>query len=114
MSHPELGLASKLRRLLHRPAPNRTTEHQKSIAPAPDIRVSAHGDGLIILHIPSGRIFTCNSIGGRIWNRVVTGVTPDAVSDEISHDFGVAPALAREHTNAFVKKLQYEGLLIHA
>ena len=83
-----------------------------SIAPSPEIRVSAHGDGLVILHIPSGRIFTCNSTGSRIWNGVVNGATPDTLSDEISRDFGVSPGLAREHTTAFVNKLEHQGLLV--
>ena len=110
---------SRLRRLLrHMSGSPRECDNNRCdtrlMTPSPEIRVSAHGDGLIILHIPSGRIFTCNATGCRIWNRVVGGAAPDTVSGEISRDFGVAPELARQHTYAFVHKLQHEGLLIRA
>ena len=82
------------------------------MTPSPEIRLSAHGDGLVILHIPSGRVFVCNSTGCRIWNGVAKGSTADAVSEEISREFGVSPAVAREDTMAFVAKLEQQGLLL--
>lgn len=83
-----------------------------SIKPSREIRVSAHGDGLVILHIPSGRVFLCNSTGSRIWNKILRGADTDAVSRELSRDFGVNPDLARAHATAFVRKLEQQGLLV--
>jgi len=116
-------LLTHLRRLLaHAFDRARSADHHgperaddtRPMTPSPEIRLSAHGDGLVILHIPSGRVFVCNSTGCRIWKGVLKGSSADAVSEDISREFGVAPALAREHTKAFVTKLEQQGLLLRA
>jgi hypothetical protein len=87
---------------------------RRAITASPDVRVSAHGDGLALLHVPSGRVYVCNLTGCRIWKGVLGGRTPEAVSEEISRDFGVVEDLARQDTAAFVSELERYGFLVRA
>jgi len=85
-----------------------------AITASPDVRVSAHGDGLALLHVPSGRVYVCNSTACRIWKGLLRGRSPEAVSEEISRDFGVVEDLARHDTVAFVSELERYGFLVRA
>lgn len=103
------SLTGSLRRFLGRPSPAKSGA---TLTPAPGVRVSAHGDGLVILHIPSGRIFSCNSTGSRIWKSLAGGSRPDTISGEISREFGLAPAVAEQHARTFIEKLEHQQLLL--
>ena len=59
------------------------------LAVAPDVRASVHEDGIALLHISTGRVFLCNQTGSRIWQGVVAGLSADAISEQISRDWGV-------------------------
>lgn len=85
-----------------------------AITASPDVRVSAHGDGLALLHVPSGRVYVCNSTASRIWKGLLGGRSPEAVSEEISRDYGVVGDLARQDTAAFVSELESYGFLVRA
>ena len=92
--------------------PSGAVSRTRAVTASPDIRVSAHGDGIVILHIPTGRVFVCNSTGSRIWKAILNGSAPDDASQEISREFDVAPSVVREHAHAFVNKLRQQGLLV--
>jgi len=79
---------------------------------APDVRASVHDDGLALLHISTGRVFLCNQTGSRIWQGVVAGLSADAISEEISRDWGVGWELVRRHTSSFIFELERRGLVI--
>jgi Coenzyme PQQ synthesis protein D (PqqD) len=70
---------------------------------APDVRASVHDDG---------RVFLCNQTGSRIWQGVVAGLSAEAISEEISRDWGVGCERVRRHTSAFISDLERRGLVI--
>ena len=82
------------------------------LAVAPEVRVSDHGDGLALLHIPTGRVFVCNRTASRIWKGIENGVTPEAISGEISQEAGIGRDLVHQHTSAFVAELKRRRLVI--
>jgi hypothetical protein len=95
------------------PAPGRSARDGKeswSVTINPETRVSTHADGLTFLHIPSGRVFVCNRTGARIWHALSNGLSPDAVCQEISRVYGLAPDLARRDTRSFLGELARHGL----
>lgn len=83
------------------------------LAVAPEVRVSDHGDGLALLHIPTGKVFVCNRTASRIWEGIQNGFTPEAISGEISREAGVGRELVHQHTSAFVAELKRRRLVIH-
>ena len=84
----------------------------RRLAIAPDVRASAHDDGLALLHISTGRVFLSNQTGLRIWQGVVAGLTADAISEEISRDWGIGWEVVRRDTSSFIFELERRGLVI--
>jgi len=82
------------------------------LAVAPQVRVSDHGTGLALLHIPTGKVFVCNRTASRIWQGIEKGFTPEAISGEISQECGVGRDLVHQHTSAFVAELKRRRLVI--
>lgn len=83
----------------------------RPLAVAPEVRASAHLDGLVLLHIPSGRVFLCNRTGARIWKGLSSGLNSDAIAKEISREYGVALDLVVRHTSRFLLDLEQHGFV---
>jgi hypothetical protein len=83
-----------------------------ALAVPPDVRASAHDDGLAILHISTGQMFLCNRTGARIWQGVTAGLSVDAISEEISRECGIGSQLVRRHASTFLGELARRGLLV--
>lgn len=96
----------------HRPAeaPGGSREDTPRL-PAAEVRASAHDDGLVLLHIPSGRVYRSNRTGSRIWQGLASGLDPASISREMSRDYGVPEALVRTHTSLFVDELERRGFV---
>jgi Coenzyme PQQ synthesis protein D (PqqD) len=84
----------------------------RRLAAAPEVRVSNHGDGLALLHIPTGKVFVCNRTASQIWQGLQNGFTPEAISGELSREAGVGRELVHQHTSAFVAELKRRRLVI--
>ena len=76
----------------------------------PAASVSAHEDGLDILNVLSGRIFTSNRTGARIWQCLERQLPLEAIAAEISHNYGIEQATAREDAANFLAELERNGL----
>ena len=76
-----------------------------------EVRASAHDGGLVLLHIPSGRVFNCNRTGSRIWQGLASGLDPTGISREISRDYGVEQTVVQAHTCLFVDELERRGFV---
>jgi len=82
--------------------------------PAAEVTASPHDDGLVILHIPTGRIYRCNRVGSRIWEGLAGGLDPSSISMEVSREYGVAESLVQTHTTRFVNELERCGFVTRA
>jgi hypothetical protein len=76
----------------------------------PGATASIHEDGLIILQIPSGRIFTSNRTGARIWHCLEQQVPLELIAAEIARDYRIDRATAREDVASFLAELERNGL----
>lgn len=76
----------------------------------PEATASIHEDGLVVLHVPSGRIFTSNHTGARVWQCLEQQLPLEAIAAKISHEYGIAGATAREDTERFLAELERNGL----
>ena len=76
----------------------------------PEASASIHDDGLVILHVPSGRIFASNRTGARVWQCLKRQLPLEAIAAEISHTYGIDRATAREDAANFLAELERNGL----
>jgi len=74
------------------------------------VAASIHEDGIAILHVPSGRIFTSNQTGARIWKYLEQQLSLKAIAVEISREYGVDRETAQEDTARFLTELEQSGL----
>ena len=63
------------------------------------------GDEMILLDTLSGRYFSLNSVGARIWTLAKDGMSRDAIRDVIVCEFEVDPATAELDMHALEGKL---------
>ena len=75
------------------------------------VRASAHDDGIVLFHTGNGRLFASNRTGARIWQCLEKGMALDAIASEVGREYGIAQAIAREHTANFLMELQRHGLI---
>lgn len=76
----------------------------------PGVTRSIHDGGLVILHVPSGRMFTSNQAGARIWQCLEQRLPLEAIAAEISRHYGVDRGKAREDVACFLADLDRNGL----
>jgi len=88
---------------------NQTTEISFTVNP--EAVRSFHDDGLVILHAGSGRLFTSNETGARIWRGIEQHLSLETIANEISTAYEIARATAREHTRNFLVALERQGLI---
>jgi hypothetical protein len=72
---------------------------------------SIHENGIVILHIGNGRLFTSNGTGARIWRAIEEQLSLEAIADEISDAYQIARATAREHVVRFLAELERHTLI---
>jgi len=72
---------------------------------------SIHDDGIVILHTGSGRIFTSNITGARIWNGIERHLHLESIADEISSAYEIAQTTARDHALRFLAELERHSLV---
>ncbi|HEX7315674.1 MAG TPA: PqqD family protein [Pyrinomonadaceae bacterium] len=77
----------------------------------PEAVASIHDDGIVILHTGKGRLFSSNGTGARIWRGVERRLSPEAIAEEISGEYNIASATAREHTVRFLAELERHTLI---
>ena len=79
--------------------------------PAPHVRSSVSDDGLILLDIATGQIFSANPIAARIWNGLEQGLLLTAIIEEIAADTGADPVVVQRDATEFVNALRLRALV---
>jgi hypothetical protein len=79
---------------------------------APEVKASVHPDGVVLIHVGRGTVFSANLVGAMIWNGAAEGWTIQEVAASISSKFHIPPETARHDAAAFLAQLQAEGLLV--
>jgi len=77
----------------------------------PEAAVSFQDDGIAILHAGSGRLFTSNQTGARIWRGLEQHLSLDAIAEKISTEYQIARTIAREQTIRFLSDLEQHALV---
>ena len=69
------------------------------------------GDELILLDQASERYLSIDPVGARIWNLLTAGLGIDAVTDQLSTEYDVAPSVLERDVSDFVARVTELGLL---
>ena len=77
----------------------------------PEASASFHDDGIVILHTGNGRLYASNATGARIWRGLERQLTLDAIAEEISAEYQIPRAAAREHAIRFLSELERHTLI---
>jgi Coenzyme PQQ synthesis protein D (PqqD) len=77
----------------------------------PEIRISAHDAGIVLLDTQKGLLYTANAIGGRIWKEAMCGLSGRAIAQRIGWDYGMPCAEVERDTSAFLAELCRHDLI---
>jgi hypothetical protein len=77
----------------------------------PEAVRSFHDDGVVILQAGTGRLFTSNETGARIWRGIEQQLSLETIAKEISSAYQIERATAREHTLNFLAALEQQALI---
>jgi hypothetical protein len=78
---------------------------------SPDVASSVHKNGIVLLHICSGRLFTANGTGARIWSRLKERHSMETIVSDISADYQIDWTTARAHVGRFLFELEQQKLI---
>jgi hypothetical protein len=79
-----------------------------------EVRASIHPDGVVLIHLGTGNVFTTNRIGAAIWIGLTDGWTNAAIIRLLTTEFNVARATAQRDADEFLRQLTGAGLLTNA
>jgi hypothetical protein len=82
--------------------------------PAPNVRANVTTDGVILLDIDSGSIFSANAIGARIWERLLDGQSELAIVDALAEEFQTPRTVIERDVHEFVDSLRTRALIADA
>jgi Coenzyme PQQ synthesis protein D (PqqD) len=77
----------------------------------PEAVRSFHDDGVVILQAGTGRLFTSNETGARIWRGIEQQLPLETIAKEISSAYQIERTTAREHTLKFLSALEQQALI---
>jgi len=69
------------------------------------------GDGAVLVHLPTNRVFELNDTGMRVWELAAEGVAPDALLERLASEFSMDERARREVTD-LIDTFQREGLFV--
>jgi hypothetical protein len=79
---------------------------------APDVRASLHPDGMVLIHLGSGMVFSANRVGAMIWKGATERRSLEEVSASISGEFDIPQQTVQQDAARFLAQLEAEGLLV--
>ena len=79
---------------------------------APEVKASLHPDGVVLIHLGKGTVFSANRVGALIWSRAAERWSVSRLAAFVSGEFNIAPETAQRDTAAFLEQLKAEGLLV--
>jgi hypothetical protein len=93
----------------------RKTESHRACAALrvpPDVKASVHPNGVVLIHMSKGAVFSANRAGALIWNAATRHGSLDNLAQAISGEFQVPRETAERDAADFLEELKAEGLLI--
>jgi len=83
----------------------------RDFRPSPQVVARTVGDGAVLVHLQTNRIYELNATGSRIWELIQSGASDSEVVQLLSADFAVSAEVADRDYKALLTDLEREGVL---
>jgi hypothetical protein len=83
-----------------------------TIAPAPEVLFRERSDESVLLNLKSGRYFSLDAVGTRIWQLLLEGRTLEATMVQLMREYDVSREELQADIAAFVRSLEAHGLVV--
>ena len=90
---------------------NRANSAHGSLAVSPNVRISLESDGMTLLDVARGMVFTCNRTGRLIWEGLTSEQSLASIAVGLGREYGLPDYQAAQDVAAFVSELRADGLL---
>ena len=78
----------------------------------PDVRATTEDpDGSVLLNLASGRMFTLNGAGAKVWTMLEQGLAVEAVVDSLMQENGMPRQQVQGDVEIFLRALENKGLV---
>lgn len=78
----------------------------------PEVRTTpSDEDGSVLINLQSGKVFSLNGVGAKVWTMLERGADFDGVLDALSREFNLASAELRNDVDVFINDLAKKNLL---
>jgi hypothetical protein len=78
----------------------------------PDVRATTEdADGSVLLNLASGRMFTLNGTGAKVWTMLEQGFGFEAVVDSLMQENGMPRQQVQGDVEIFLRALENKGLV---
>jgi len=91
---------------------SRSTQPGLRFRAAPEVKASVHSEGVVLIHIGKGIVFSANRVGAMIWDGATKQWSIERVVRSISEAFQIPAHAVERDAASFLAELQAEGLLI--
>jgi len=81
------------------------------LRPNPDVIARRLGDGAVLVHLPTNRVFELNDTGMRVWELAGEGLAQAELLDRLATEFALDDA-ARRDVADLIDRLRREGLFV--
>jgi hypothetical protein len=89
----------------------KTQSSNLRFTPSSDVTSSVHENGIVLLHICSGQMFTSNDTGARIWSGLKERQSMEMIVSGISNAYQIDRTTARGHVEHFLIELEQQKLV---
>lgn len=69
------------------------------------------GSETVLLDVETGRYFTLNDVGTRVWTELMTGASVQSACDALSREFDADPVVIEADVDLLLTQLEAEGLV---
>ena len=78
----------------------------------PEVRTTpSDEDGSVLINLQSGKVFSLNGVGAKVWTMIEQGADFDGVLDALSREYNVTPGELRNDLDSFINDLARKNLL---
>ncbi len=79
---------------------------------SPSVRANVTDDGLVLLHIDQGKIFSSNTTGARIWQLLEEGLEANDIANKVATETGAPLDRVSADVQTFIDALKAEAILV--
>lgn len=77
----------------------------------PEACASIHDQGIVILHLGTGKVYSSNETGASIWRRVEQQLPLETISEQLSTEYQILHSTSRNHVAGFLDELERHELI---